>query len=131
MIIFTKESLKENLCDIHDRGWIVNTRSNNDGGAGNMLEDLLGIEENKLPLPNAGEWELKTQRANTTSLVTLFHLEPSPTACKFISKILLPKYGWPHKEAGKKYGYDEKSFRQTITSGQYTDRDFTTMSTIS
>ena len=127
MTTFTKESLKKDLCDIRDRGWIVNTRSNNDGGVGNMLEDLLGIEENNLPLPNAGEWELKTQKVDTKSLITLFHLEPSPTAYKFVSRILLPKYGWPHEEAGKKYPGDEKSFRQTITSGQRTDRGFTTI----
>ncbi len=43
-----------------------------------MLEDLLGIEENNLPIPNAAEWELKAQRANTSALTTLFHIEPQP-----------------------------------------------------
>ncbi|MBQ5478723.1 MAG: hypothetical protein IIT66_00730, partial [Acetobacter sp.] len=33
-------------------------------------------KENNLPLPNAAEWELKCQRRQTTSLVTLFHIEP-------------------------------------------------------
>lgn len=127
MKIFTKESLKEELCNIRDRGWIENNsrKSNNDGRIGNMLEDLLGINENNLPLPNTGEWELKTQRENTTSLITLFHMEPSPTALKIVPSVLLPKYGWTHAHAGKKYSSEEKSFRQTITCDKYTDRGFT------
>ena len=89
------------------------------------MEDLLGIEENNLPIPNAAEWELKAQRADTKSLTTLFHMEPSPTALKFVPQILLPKYGWEHKEAGKKYPHDEKSFRQTINAQNISDRGFT------
>ena len=125
MKIFTKGSLKEELRSIRDHGWVENGREGNDGGIGNTLEDMLGIEENNLPLPNAGEWELKTQRANTTALITLFHMEPSPTALKIVPSILLPKYSWPHAEAGKKYPPNEKSFRQTITANKYTDRGFT------
>ena len=53
----------------------------------NTLEDLLGIEENNLPIPNAAEWELKAQRKNTRSLTTLFHIEPSPRALKFVPEI--------------------------------------------
>ncbi|MGC8546014.1 MAG: MvaI/BcnI family restriction endonuclease, partial [Athalassotoga sp.] len=34
-------------------GWISNNRPGNVGGIGNTLEDLLGIKENHLPLPNA------------------------------------------------------------------------------
>ena len=63
----------------------------------------LGIEENNLPIPNAAEWELKCQRLGTTSLTTLFHIEPSPTAMKLVPSCLLPLYGWKHTEAGKKY----------------------------
>lgn len=71
--IFTKEQLIEYLCEIRQMGWIRNARPGNVGGIGNTLEDLLGIKENNLPIPNASEWELKCQRANTTSLTTLFH----------------------------------------------------------
>src|SRR5271157_6431072 len=75
--VFTKESLIEKLKDIAAIGWIKNARSGNDGGIGNILEDLLGIEENNLPIPNAAEWELKTQRLGSNALVTLCHSEPS------------------------------------------------------
>jgi len=96
----------------------------NVGGVGNTLEDLLGIEENNLPIPNAAEWELKCHRADTASLVTLCHMEPSPRALGFVPKILLPYYGWSHQEAGKKYGVSEMSFRQTISGANRSDRGF-------
>ena len=80
-IIYTKETLINKLKEIRERGWVEGTRKGNVGNVGNTLEDLLGIKENNLPLPNAAEWELKCQRLQTTSLVTLFHLSvPKPAA---------------------------------------------------
>lgn len=104
--------------------WIESRRQGNVGGVGNTLEDLLDIEENNLPIPNASEWELKCQRIGTTSLTTGFHLEPSPRVLRFVPQILLPKYGWAHQEAGRKYPSGEMSFRQTITGAQRSDRGF-------
>lgn len=124
MKTYTKDILINEFKKIESLGWIPNHRPGNVGGIGNTLEDLLGIEENNLPIPNAAEWELKAQRANTTSLTTLFHVEPSPRALKFIPEIFLKLYGWPHKEAGTKYPKDEKSFRQTISGNNYSDRGF-------
>jgi len=121
---FSKDDLIEKLKEIKKMGWIKTQRPGNDGAVGNTLEDLLGIAENNLPIPNAAEWELKAQRKNTASLTTLFHLEPSPQAAQIVSKILLPNYGWPHKEAGKKYKNGEKSFRSTTNAINYTDRGF-------
>lgn len=125
--IYTKESLIAELQRIRDLGWIPNARRGNAGGVGNTLEDLLGLEENNLPIPNATEWELKCQRANTTSLITLFHMEPSPRALKFVPNVLLPLYGWQHQQAGDKYRPDEMSFRQTISGHQRSERGFTVM----
>jgi len=124
MKIFTKESLIASLIEIREKGWIPNARSGNVGGIGNTLEDLLGIEENNLPIPNAAEWELKCQRKETTSLTTLFHMEPSPRAFKFVPQILLPKYGWVHQLAGDRYPDNEMSFRQTIHGLSRSDRGF-------
>lgn len=123
-VVFTKESLIKKLEAIAAMGWIENARHGNSGGIGNTLEDLLGIHENNLPIPNAAEWELKTQRLNTASLTTLFHMEPSPRAVGFVGKVLLPFYGWNHQEAGGKYNDKEMSFRQTICSPSPTDRGF-------
>lgn len=39
-------------------------------------------------------------------------------------QILAPKYGWPHKEAGKKYTADEMAFHQTISGQSRSDRGF-------
>jgi hypothetical protein len=84
----------------------------------------LGIRENNLPIPNASEWELKTQRIHTTSLTTLIHSEPSPRAIRFVPHVFLPKYGWPSQEAGKLYPLTEMSFRQTIHGLAPSDRGF-------
>ncbi len=124
MKTFTKEELITKLKEISTKGWIPNARHGNHGGIGNTLEDLLGIEENNLPIPNASEWELKAQKIGTSSLTTIFHIEPSPRAIGFVPQVLLPKYGWKHKEAGKKYPDDEMSFRQTIHGLSVSDRGF-------
>lgn len=123
---YSKEELIRELLKIKAMGWIRNRRPGNQGGVGNTVEDILGIEENNLPIPNASEWELKCQRdkETTSSLTTLFHPEPSPRAMKLVSHLLLPFYGWPHEEAGKKYPEDELSFRQTINGKSRTDRGF-------
>lgn len=128
MKTFTKESLKSELLEIAQRGFLRSekdtSKRRNDGAAGNLLESLLGIEENNLPLPNAAEWELKVQRSNTNSLLTLFHMEPSPRALRFVPKVLLPFYGWQHAEAGVRYLESERSFRMTMTGSRFTDRGF-------
>lgn len=123
-IIYTKQALIDKLKKIAELGWILNVRQGNAGGIGNTLEDLLGIKENNLPIPNAAEWELKTQRINSSSLTTLFHIEPSPRAIRFVPQVLLPKYGWAHQEDGKKYPKGEMSFRQTIHGQSRSDRGF-------
>lgn len=122
--IYTKQELINKLKEIAAASWIPNARRGNAGGVGNTLEDLLGIKENNLPIPNAAEWELKTQRANTSSLTTLFHIEPSPRAIRFVPQVFLPKYGWTHQEDGRKYPKGEMSFRQTIHGQSRSDRGF-------
>ena len=54
---FSKEELIEKFKAIYAKGWIENYRGNNDGAVGNILEDLLEIPENNLPIPNAAEWD--------------------------------------------------------------------------
>lgn len=124
MQTYTKASLIDRLKQIAAHGWIPNARHGNSGGIGNTLEDLLGIQENNLPIPNAAEWELKTQRLGSSSLTTLFHMEPSPTALKIVPLMLLPKYGWAHQQAGLLYPEAELSFRQTINGMTPSDRGF-------
>ena len=122
--MYTKPELIAKLKEISKRGWIPNARRGSHGGIGNTLEDLLGIEENNLPVPNAAEWELKAQCLHSSSLVTLFHIEPSPRAVRFVPHVLLPLYGWAHQEDGKQYPKGEMSFRQTIHGSSRSDRGF-------
>ncbi|MBA3070740.1 MAG: MvaI/BcnI restriction endonuclease family protein [Nitrospirae bacterium] len=128
MKLYTKEQLIDAIKNISDQGWHKSVKKTidrrNDGAVGNTLESLLGIKENNLPLPNAREWELKGQRKHTSSLITLKHIEPSPTGAKIVSSVLLPLYGWKHKEAGKKYPKTEKSFRSTTSATAHTNRGF-------
>ena len=128
MKVYTKEQLVNDIRNISADGWHKSVKKTidlrNDGAVGNTLEVLLDIKENNLPIPNAREWELKGQRSHTSSLVTLKHIEPSPTAMKIVPQILLRNYGWEHKQAGKKYPKGEKSFRSTTGSGNFTVRGF-------
>lgn len=128
MKIYTKEELIRDIKSIASRGWSKSVKetkdARNDGAVGNTLETLLGIKENNLPIPNAREWELKGQRAHTSSLITLKHIEPSPTALRIVSNILLPYYGWKHKQAGGRYPATEMSFRSTTNAKEFTKRGF-------
>jgi hypothetical protein len=125
MKIYKKEDLIKALIKIKNKGWIKTKRPGNDGGIGNTLEDLLGISENNLAIANTVDWELKTQRKDTGSLVTLFHLDPEPRKpVTIVAKHVLPIYGWKHQEAGKKYPKTEMSFRATLTGNRITDRGF-------
>lgn len=122
--IYTKDGLIKRLKEIEQMGFVPNMRHGNHGGIGNTLEELLGISENNLPIPNATEWELKAKRLTSSSLTTLFHMEPSPRALHFVPQIFLLKYGWRHQKAGTHYPELEMSFRQTIHARSRSDRGF-------
>jgi hypothetical protein len=128
MKLYTKDELIEVIRQVSARGWhksIKNTiKTRNDGAVGNTLEVLLGLQENNLPIPNIQEWELKGQRLQSNSLVTLKHIEPSPRGAKIVVDLLLPLYGWKHHEAGKRYPSTERSFRSTTSATTYTRRGF-------
>lgn len=128
MNLLSKDELINSIKSISKSGWHESVKgtkdTRNDGAVGNTLEILLGIDENNLPIPNAREWELKGQRLHTSSLVTLKHIEPSPTATRIVPTLLLPKYGWKHKKAGKEYPDDEMSFRSTTSAASFTNRGF-------
>ena len=121
MTLFSEEELvSEFNNEIADR-WYPEGRQGNDGSAGNTLEDLLGVEENNLRLPDWGDIELKTKRIESQSLITLLHREPQPNAS--VPK-LLSSLGWKHQKAGTDYPADEMSFRSTTRANDYSDRGF-------
>jgi len=121
---FTKEELIEDLRKIANYGWIPNTRHTNNGAVGNTLEDMLGVRENNLPMPNTGDWELKCASVKSKSLTTLFHIEPSPIALKLVMSMLLPNYGWSAKNVNEDSSIEELSFRQTINTQTRSARGF-------
>ena len=104
--------------------WHEGARHGNDGNQGNTLEDLLGVAENNISLPDLGGiFELKTQKKESSALITLLHSEPT------IPQTPVPKLcislGWPHqKRVEKGYPDNEMSFRSTTYGHDYSDRGF-------
>lgn len=119
MRLLTKEQMIQQLRSVQERGWIKSLRPLNSGGIGNTIDSLLGLTENNLPIADSAQWELKSHRSGSSSLLTLFHMEPQPREVMVVARVLIPKYGWPDQSRE-----DELSFRQTIRGTQITDRGF-------
>ncbi|SVB28801.1 uncharacterized protein METZ01_LOCUS181655, partial [marine metagenome] len=61
---------------VRDLGWVRSHRANNTG-IGKTLEDLMEIDENNIAGPDLGDVEIKSQRAFSSSMVTLFTKVPT------------------------------------------------------
>jgi len=90
----TLQKLKKQLEGIKKMGFVKTHRAH-DTGIGKTLEDLLGIKENNLKLPDVGEVELKAKRTDSVSMLTLATKSPEP---KGINKVLFEKYKYLDKE---------------------------------
>lgn len=66
----------ERFQKVRDMGWVRSHRANNTG-IGKTLEDLMGIDENNIEGPDLGDVEIKSQRALTSSKITLFTKKPT------------------------------------------------------
>ena len=115
----TKEHMIQKLSELARDGWVKSQRPLNSGGIGNTIDSILGLPENNLPISDTAQWELKTHRKGSSSLLTLFHMEPQPKEYGVVVNLLLPNYGWPDQ---KRIG--ELSFRQTIQATRISDRGF-------
>lgn len=115
----TKDQMIQKLGDLAQKGWVKSNRPLNAGGIGNTIDTILGLSENNLPISDTAQWELKTHRIGSSSLLTLFHMEPQPREFKVVVNCLIPIYGWPDQ---KRSG--ELSFRQTIQATHFSDRGF-------
>ena len=93
------QELVERLRELKKKGY-VRTHRRGDTGIGKTLEDLLGIEENNVPGPNAKMVELKSARKGSPSMLTLFTKSPLPRI-KAISE-LVEKFGYPSPKDGRK-----------------------------
>jgi len=105
----SKEELKKDLYNIKNMGFIK-THRNGDTGVGKTLEDLLGIEENNLSLPDLPIAEVKATRISENSLLTLFTKSPD---VRGINKKLVEKYGYYKEDT------DKKQLHSTLRGDQY------------
>ncbi len=98
----TFEEFVERLREIKQMGYIETHRSGNTG-IGKTLEDLLEIEENNIPGPDAVGVELKAMRRDSRSLTTLFTKEPPRSKRPF----------WG-TEMVRELGYEDDKGRQAL-----------------
>jgi len=104
----TLTQIKKALQELSEKGWLKSNRQHNTG-IGKTLEDHLGITENNIALPDFGVMELKSQRLNTLSMMTLFTKSPEGITNAEIRK----RFGYPDKEFPK-----IKILHQTISGGK-------------
>ncbi|MCX6800851.1 MAG: MvaI/BcnI family restriction endonuclease [Candidatus Diapherotrites archaeon] len=90
------DAFLKKLEKIKKRGYIETHRLS-DTGVGKTLEDELGMKENNVAGPDHIEFELKSARINSSSMVTLFTKSPLPRG---INLCIRNTYGYPSKEAG-------------------------------
>jgi hypothetical protein len=76
------------------------------------LEDLLGIPENNLGEPDFGEYELKSARLNSQSMLTMFTCSPLPRGA---NTYLRKKFGY----SSDAYDNNEKVLHETLTARRY------------
>lgn len=74
-------------------GYVETHRAGNTG-IGKTLEDLLGIEENNVPGPDAVGVELKSTRKQSTNLTTLFTKEPPRSGRELWNQDLVDELGY-------------------------------------
>ena len=87
------EEFVERLQEIESMGYVETHRAGNTG-IGKTLEDLLGIEENNIPGPDAVGVELKSARRNSGSMMTLFTKEPPRGSRELWASSLVERYGY-------------------------------------
>lgn len=89
-MIYTLEDFIREYRKIKEMGWIRTHRAG-PTGVGKTLEDLLGIEENNHDAPDFGEYELKSCRVNSQSMLTMFTKTPQPPKANTYLRL---KYGY-------------------------------------
>ena len=93
-------------------GWIKTHRSG-PTGIGKTLEDLLGIKENNIDGPDFGEYELKSCRIDSNSMLTMFTRSPQPTKSNTYLRL---KYGY----SSSAYNNNVKVLHSTLSADKFT-----------
>lgn len=99
----------KNICDM---GW-VRTHRSGPTGIGKTLEDLLGIVENNDDSPDFGDYELKSCRLNSNSMLTMFTRAPQPARANTYLRL---KYGY----SSGAYDNNEKVLHSTLSADRFT-----------
>lgn len=112
-MIYTLEDFIREYSKIKEMGW-VKTHRLGPTGIGKTLEDLLGIPENNLDEPDFGEYELKSCRLESQSMLTMFTRAPQPA--RTANTYLREKYGY----SSNAYDNDEKVLHATLSADRFT-----------
>ena len=68
--------LKEKFLKIKEKGWIESNKKGF-GSIGTMFENLIGLSNNELEIPDFGEIEIKTKSKSKYTYVNLFNCVPT------------------------------------------------------
>ncbi|MBP1986981.1 MvaI/BcnI family restriction endonuclease [Halolamina salifodinae] len=109
----------EKLEEIENMGYVKSHRSGNTG-IGKTLEDLLGIEENNIPGPDAAGVELKSARRDSGSMMTLFTKEPPRGSRELWASSLVEKYGYEDDDG-------RPALKVTLYVDEYNNQGFRTV----
>jgi hypothetical protein len=110
-MIYTLDDFVREYTKICNMGWITTHRSG-PTGIGKTLEDLLGITENNIDGPDFGDYELKSCRVDSNSMLTMFTKTPQP---KGAADTLRRTFGY----ASDAYNNDEKVLHSTLSADRY------------
>lgn len=110
-MITTLDDFVREFTKIKEAGWIKTLRSG-PTGVGKTLEDLLGIPENNLDQPDFGDYELKSSRINSQSMLTLFTRAPQPRRA---NTYLRKTFGY----SSDAYDNDEKVLHSTLNAVRF------------
>jgi hypothetical protein len=88
----TLDEFREAFASLREMGF-VQSRRPGPTGIGHTLEQMLGLAENNVALPDLGEVELKAHRINSRSMITLFTFNRN--AWKIAQLDAIRMYGTP------------------------------------
>lgn len=111
-MIYTLDDFVREYTAIKENGWIKTHRAG-PTGIGKTLEDLLGIPENNYDEPDFGEYELKSCRIDSQSMLTMFTRAPQPARSNTYLRV---KYGY----SSNAYDNDEKVLHSTLSADRFT-----------
>lgn len=110
-MIYTLNDFIREYTTICNMGW-VRTHRAGPTGIGKTLEDLLGIQENNIDGPDFGDYELKSCRLDSNSMLTIFTKTPQP---KGAANTLRMTFGY----SSDAYDNDEKVIHSTLSADRY------------